>query len=86
MRRSIQSTIGCAGDQLAEISRSLEMCESSRTVADRLLKFLREHELKLTDDQRLPPSKKILSTEILGSCFGLFLQLERQHSKASCGE
>ena len=65
-----------AADQLAEILRSLKMCETSRTLADRLLDFLRDHELKLTDDQRLP-----LSTEILESCFGLFKQLERQHSK-----
>jgi hypothetical protein len=65
-----------AADQLAEIFRSLEMCESSRTVADRLLKFLRDHELKLAEGQRLP-----MSTEILESCFGLFKQLERQHSK-----
>ena len=65
-----------AADRLAEILASLTMCETSRTVAERLLEFLRDHELKLTDDQRLP-----LSTEILESCFGLFKQLERQHSK-----
>jgi len=65
-----------AADQLAEILTSLKMCAASRTVADRLLEFLRDHELKLTDDQRLP-----ISTEILESCFGLFKQLERQHSK-----
>jgi hypothetical protein len=52
------------------------MCDASRTVADRLLEFLRDHELKLTGDQRLPKS-----TEILESCFGLFKQLERHHSK-----
>ena len=61
-----------ASDQL----QSLEMCDASQTVADRLLEFLREHELKLQDGQRLP-----LSTEILESCFGLYKQLERQHSK-----
>ena len=65
-----------AADQLAQLLTSLTMCEASRTVADRLLEFLRDHELKLADDQRLP-----LSTEILESCFGLFKQLERQHSK-----
>jgi len=63
-------------DQLAELLTSLQMCPVSRMVADRLLEFLRDHELKLTDGQRLP-----LSTEILESCFGLFKQLERQHSK-----
>jgi hypothetical protein len=65
-----------AADRLAEILASQKMCETSRAVADRLLEFLRDHELKLTDNQRLP-----LSTEILESCFGLFKQLERQHSK-----
>jgi hypothetical protein len=48
----------------------------SQTVADGLLEFLRDHELKLQDGQRLP-----MSPEILESCFGLFKQLERQHSK-----
>ena len=70
-----------SADQLAEIFTSLKMCEASRTVADRLLQFLREHELKLIDAQRLPPRKEMLSTEILESCFGLFKQLEHQHSK-----
>lgn len=66
---------GAAG-QLSKLLTSLKMCETSRTVADRLLEFLREHEQKLDEDQRLP-----LSTEILESCFGLYKQLERQHSK-----
>jgi len=65
-----------AADQLAPLLTSLKLCEASRTVADRLREFLRDHELKLTDDQRLP-----MSTEILESCFGLFKPLERQHSK-----
>ena len=65
-----------ATDQLQSLLSSLEMCDASQTVADRLLEFLREHELKLQDGQRLP-----LSTEILESCFGLYKQLERQHSK-----
>lgn len=65
-----------AADQLAELLASLPLCETSRTVRDRLLEFVRDHELKLTEGQRLP-----LSTEILESCFGLFKQLERQHSK-----
>ena len=37
---------------------------------------LRQSEEKLAEGQRLP-----LSTEILESSFGLFKQLERQHSK-----
>ena len=65
-----------ATDQLAELLTSLKMCDVSRTVADRLLEFLLAHERKLTDGRRLP-----MSTEILESCFGLYKQLERQHSK-----
>jgi hypothetical protein len=65
-----------ATDQLSTLLSSLEMCDASQTVSDRLLEFLREQELKLAADQRLP-----LSTEILESCFGLYKQLERQHSK-----
>ena len=41
-----------------------------------LVGFIREHETKLTEGRRLP-----MSTEILESRFGLFKQLERQHSK-----
>jgi hypothetical protein len=48
----------------------------SREVAIRLFKFLRESEAKLKDGERLP-----LSTEILESSFGLYKQLEGQHSK-----
>ena len=65
-----------AADQLVRLLASLPMCEASQTVASRLLEFIREHEAKLTEGQRLP-----MSTEILESCFGLFKQLERQHSK-----
>jgi hypothetical protein len=62
--------------QLAAELNSLPNCEDSRVVADRLLAFVRQSEEKLTAGQRLP-----LSTEILESSFGLFKQLERQHSK-----
>lgn len=65
-----------AADQLRQLLTGLEMCESSQTVADRLLDFVREQEGKLPAGQRLP-----MSTEILESCFGLFKQLEGQHSK-----
>ncbi len=65
-----------AADQLMPLLASLPMCQTSQRVADRLLTFMREHEAKLVQGQRLP-----LSTEILESCFGLFKQLERQHSK-----
>jgi hypothetical protein len=50
--------------------------DASRQVAACLLCFVRRSESKLDEGQRLP-----LSTEILESSFGLFKQLERQHSK-----
>jgi hypothetical protein len=65
-----------ASDQLATELKSLPNCEDSRAVADRLLAFVNQSEVKLAEGQRLP-----LSTEILESSFGLFKQLERQHSK-----
>jgi hypothetical protein len=65
-----------AADQLGRLLGSLPMCDTSQTVASRLLEFIREHEAKLKEGQRLP-----MNTEILESCFGLFKQLERQHSK-----
>ena len=48
----------------------------SRKVIASLLRFVRQSESKLVEGQRLP-----MSTEILESSFGLFKQLERQHSK-----
>ena len=48
----------------------------SRKVTASLLRFVRLSESKLVKGQRLP-----MSTEILESSFGLFKQLERQHSK-----
>ena len=65
-----------AADQLAAELKPLPTCDVSRAVADRLVDFMRQSEEKLTASQRLP-----LSTEILESSFGLFKQLERQHSK-----
>ena len=65
-----------AADELTEELESLTTCDDSRAVADRLLEFVRHSEEKLDEGQRLP-----LSTEILESSFGLFKQLERQHSK-----
>lgn len=47
-----------------------------RQVTAGLLRFVRQSESKLAAGQRLP-----MSTEILESSFGLFKQLERQHSK-----
>jgi hypothetical protein len=45
-------------------------------VRQRLLEFTQESEKLLSEGQRLP-----ISTEILESSFGLYKQLERQHSK-----
>lgn len=50
--------------------------DDSRQVIAGLLRFVRQSEAKLAEGQRLP-----MSTEILESSFGLFKQLERQHSK-----
>lgn len=49
---------------------------TSRELATRLLAFVQESESQLPPSVRLP-----LSTEILESTFGLYKQLERQHSK-----
>lgn len=65
-----------AANLLASSLQSLHTCEDSKAVADRLVEFVRESEGKLREGQRLP-----MSTEILESSFGLFKQLERQHSK-----
>ena len=65
-----------AADQLSDRIEPLRRDETSSKVADRLLDFIRQSESKLEEGQRLP-----MSTEILESSFGLFKQLERQHSK-----
>lgn len=49
---------------------------SSRQLADRLIDFVADAERHLKEGERLP-----MSTEILESSFGLYKQLERQHSK-----
>ncbi len=57
--------------------KSLQTCDDSRAVGEQLTNICtRQSEEKLAEGQRLP-----LSTEILESSFGLFKQLERQHSK-----
>ncbi len=48
----------------------------SRRLADRLIDFVADAERSLKRKERLP-----MSTEILESSFGLYKQLERQHSK-----
>ena len=65
-----------AADRLATKLHLLPTCDDSRAVFHRLVEFVRLSEQKLSEGQRLP-----MSTEILESSFGLFKQLERQHSK-----
>lgn len=65
-----------AANQLAAQLEPLRTCDDSRSVADQLVGFVRQSEEQLAEGQRLP-----MSTEILESSFGLFKQLERQHSK-----
>lgn len=66
-----------AAERFAALVSDATSHPASREVAERLTTFLRESESLLTDGERLP-----LSTEILESCFGLYKQLERQHSKS----
>ena len=65
-----------AANRLAAELESLPTCDDSQAVPEQLRDFVRQSETKLAEGQRLP-----LSTEILESSFGLFKQLERQHSK-----
>jgi len=51
--------------------------DTSKELAQRLIAFVAESEVHLRDGERLP-----MSTEILESSFGLYKQLERQHSKS----
>jgi hypothetical protein len=51
--------------------------DKSKELAKRLIGFVRDAEQQLRDGERLP-----MSTEILESTFGLYKQLERQHSKS----
>ncbi len=50
---------------------------TSKELARRLITFVAESEVLLREGERLP-----MSTEILESSFGLYKQLERQHSKS----
>jgi hypothetical protein len=62
--------------ELAKQLLRLRTCSAAEEVADRLVEFVLQSELRLPPGQRLP-----LSTEILESSFGLFKQLEGQHSR-----
>jgi hypothetical protein len=63
--------------KLAQHIAGAATAPASRTVAARLIRFVRAAEPLLAPGERLP-----LSTEILESSFGLYKQLERQHSKS----
>lgn len=68
-RGAAQALRGILGDSLKY--------EKSRKLARRLIDFVAEAEEQLRAGERLP-----MSTEILESTFGLYKQLERQHSKS----
>jgi hypothetical protein len=67
---------GASAALRSELGESLQF-PKSRELAERLLTFVAEAEQELRDGERLP-----MSTEILESAFGLYKQLERQHSKS----
>ena len=66
---------GASGDLRSAIGEPL-VHATSKEVAARLTAFVAEAEAPLREGERLP-----MSTEILESSFGLFKQLEGQHSK-----
>jgi len=67
---------GAANALRSVIGDSLEH-DKSKQLAKRLIDFVHDAEQQLRDGERLP-----MSTEILESVFGLYKQLERQHSKS----
>jgi hypothetical protein len=67
---------GAADSLRSVIGDSLEH-DKSKQLAKRLIDFVHDAEQHLLDGERLP-----MSTEILESAFGLYKQLERQHSKS----
>lgn len=67
---------GAAGELRAVIGEELEH-GLSLELARRLIAFVSESEASLREGERLP-----MSTEILESSFGLYKQLEGQHSKS----
>lgn len=67
---------GASEEIRAKIGDALKH-DKSQEVAKRLIEFVSDGEKQLRDGERLP-----MSTEILESSFGLFKQLERQHSKS----
>jgi hypothetical protein len=65
-----------AAAELRETIVDLTVDDASRQVAQQLIQFVSDAESQLSPGMRLP-----MSTEILESSFGLYKQLEGQHSK-----
>ena len=63
--------------QLQHLAKELTTCRMSQKLASKTIELLREYEMKLQPNERLP-----MSTEILESSFSLYKQLEKQHSKS----
>jgi hypothetical protein len=66
-----------AADALQSVIGDSLQYDKSKELAKRLVDFVRDAEQQLRPGERLP-----MSTEILESTFGLYKQLERQHSKS----
>jgi len=66
-----------AADGLRSVIGDSLKHDKSKQLAGRLIDFVHDAEQQLRDGERLP-----MSTEILESVFGLYKQLERQHSKS----
>jgi len=66
-----------AADGLRSVIGDLPRHDKSQELAERLINFVYDAEQLLRPGERLP-----MSTEILESTFGLYKQLERQHSKS----
>ena len=72
-----QSLFQGAADALRSVIGDSLKHEKSKELAKRLIDFVHDAEQQLRAGERLP-----MSTEILESVFGLYKQLERQHSKS----
>jgi flagellar motor protein MotB len=69
---------GASGRLKRELD-NLDLCPTSREVAERTLAFIKESETKLRSLKQ-PDLRVPMSTEVLESVFGRYKQLERQHS------
>lgn len=66
---------GAATDMRAEVGH-LATCSSSKAILNKAVKYFRECEKSIRNNEQLP-----ISTEILESSFGSFKRLERHHSR-----